>query len=760
MTGENGGPGLRPRRLVEETATTTEPARTGGSGGFGRRASALLSSAWTAVRPTRNRSTGYIAIGAVGALIGTSVAVGVGTSGSVPEIADIGAWLSNSDKGSAAHANGLTGEVDGKVELPTGKHPVSISQDGKTVLVLDKKTGKVIRVDPSQLTAEESTSYSSSDLQLVAGGAFAYVVNPVKGTVQRIDPVRTSPIGAPVDLGTKPLGEAVVDPQGTLWVPEPTKGEVVPFPGGRRGKPLNVAKPGHNLTLTVANGKPVVTDTSAARLTLLELRGPGLTVNLGSFIDKASPETVLVPSATDGDVVPVLAAETGRMTLVDIRTGGLRNAALGVAESAYEAPQVLGTHVYVPDRSGELKVYDTADAAVREPIKVTDKPGDLEVFVRNGLLWVNDSDNKAAAVIDAGGKTRKIGKYKDDAPSARKPEKDTPPERDNTPDQPVPPVNPDPPAPPVNDPPKQDLPEKPEKPERPEKDEPKAPVPPSKDTPDPEPSAPGTPQTEAGADGITVSFSPASGSLKPTGYTLQGVPAGATAAPATVAADGPFQFQVSGLSCGTEYSFTVVARFAGGQTRESGASTPMRPCTAPAAPRNLQITYPQGGHGANVSWQAPANASGTMSYTVTWNGGSKQVTGTSLAVTGLTNGQQYTISVTSANEAGGGAAANGTADLTPPAQTMNIAHNDDDTEPLYVRSEASTQSGYRVTSVAGKTTPAVTVLCNVPNGSNETHPYDNVSSPYWGKITVNGKTGYVADIYLDSRNNPNVWNCT
>ena len=218
---EGRTPGLRPRRLVDETKEADQGRGRGGFAALKERCVSLARSAWTAVRPNRRRASGYIALCSVSALVGTSIVVGSGKAGAVPDLADIGAWLTSSRTGEAAHANGLTGDVDGKVKLPgMSDHPVSISQDGKTVLVLDEKTGKLVRIDPSQLTAEQSSRYGTG-LQLVSGGRYAYLVDPVKARVQRIDPVRTTPIGAPVNLGSGPLGKAVSDPEGTLWVPVP-----------------------------------------------------------------------------------------------------------------------------------------------------------------------------------------------------------------------------------------------------------------------------------------------------------------------------------------------------------------------------------------------------------------------------------------------------------------------------------------------------------------------------------------------------------
>lgn len=757
MSGDNGTPGLRPRRLADAPTDTAEPT----TPGLGRRTTALLSSAWTAVRPTRRRGTGYIAIGAVGALVGTSIALGVGASGSTPALSEVGAWLGSSEKGTASHANGLTGEVDGKVDLPTGKNPVSISQDGKTVLVLDERTGRVIRVDPAQLTAEHSTDYRSSDLQLVAGGSFAFVVNPVEGTVQRIDPVRTTPIGGKVDLGVVPLGEATVDPTGVLWVPEPTKGRVVPFTGGRPGKPVDVAKPGNNLELTLANGQPVVTDTSAGRITVLDVSGPGMTYNLPSYIGKATPASVLVPDATESNLIPVLDNETGKMAVFDLGTRRTVTAVLGGRSGDFGAPQALGLKVYVPDESnGTLVVYDTDQGTVEQPVKVTDEPGELEMFVRNGLLWVNDEDNAAAAVINADGDVNPIGKYKDKVPSQKKP-KDEPPARDNVPDEPSPPVSqePEPPAAPQES-------EQPRKPKEskapPATPKPKKPLDPCEADPAscgvaPPPMPPGTPQAQATGGGITVTFSPGAG-LKPTHYTLAGDPGVGSVTPAQVGPDGPFTFQVGGdLSCAQEYAFTVVAHFEGGTTKESQPSPAVRPCTAPSAPSGLQVTVPSGGHGGNLTWQAPSDASGTVTYTVNWGAGSATTNNTNFTITGLTNSQVYNVSVSSSNEAGGGASASGTLDLTPPTTTMNIVDNRNDGQPVKMRADATVSSA-QVGSIPSGWNGAVTVHCT-KKGDSVTYPGDTATTDVWSRITYNGTTGFISDLWLEARRNSSVWSC-
>lgn len=764
---EGRTPGLRPRRLVDETNGTDEERGPRGPAALKARCTGLLASLWSAVRPSRRRATGYIALCSVGALVGTSVVVGSGKAGAVPDLSDIGAWLTSSRTGEAAHANGLTGDVDGKVKLPgMGDHPVSISQDGKTVLVLDEKTGKLVRIDPSQLSAEQSSRYGTG-LQLVSGGSYAYLVDPVKARVQRIDPVRTTRIGAPVDLGSGPLGKAVADRKGTLWVPVPGQGRVVPFPHGKKGHAVAVAdrsgKP-DTLVMTLADGRPVVTDTKGGTVTLLKHSGRGMRFKLPGAVTEAPTGSVLVPASTAGDVVPVLARESGRMTLVNTRTGSLLNARLGAGGHDYGTPQVLGSKVYVPDNSnGTLKVYDTEEAAIASPIKVTGKRGKLSLFVRDGLLWVNDADNATAVVVNSAGHVNRVHKYDDQAPSGRKPRKNDP---SGDSGQHDPAQGSDAPDPPSDTPPgadgsphkpdrsrEPDTPEVPDKPKKPDGEEKK-----------PAPRPPGTPQTQSGAGSIRISFAPSPG-VKPTGYRLTGAPGGAEVKPQKVGADGPFTFEVSGGSCDQQYSFSVVAEFAGGKTAESGRSAPTRPCVAPGAPQKVTHSFPQGGRGINLTWQAPGIAGKGTRYTVTGSGNDPKqpFAATHVSLTGLKNNRTYNLSVAATNAAGSGGSTPVRVDLSN-RKDIKIADNADDGEEVGIRTEPSTKAGRRLGAVPGGQTPTMKFICQV-TGSMETHDTYKWRSDKWDRIDYNGQTGYVSDLWMDTSKHkegkfsPEVWQC-
>jgi hypothetical protein len=163
--------------------------------------------------------------------------------------------------------------------------------------------------------------------------------------------------------------------------------------------------------------------------------------------------------------------------------------------------------------------------------------------------------------------------------------------------------------------------------------------------------------TQPGATGGSVAVSwgaPASAGGSPIlSYTVTSSPGGITA----TANSGQSSVQVTGLTIGTSYTFTVHATNAVGNGPESSPSnavtptpvgTPSPPLTPGAAAQNQE---------AWVSCLPPSADGGStiVSYTVTAQPGGVSATGPScpLLVQGLTNGVSYTFTVTATNSAGG-----------------------------------------------------------------------------------------------------------
>jgi len=135
-------------------------------------------------------------------------------------------------------------------------------------------------------------------------------------------------------------------------------------------------------------------------------------------------------------------------------------------------------------------------------------------------------------------------------------------------------------------------------------------------------------------------------------YTVEGggTPQQCAASPCTI----------TGLTNGTNYSFTVKAHNVVGDSAPSAPSPTARPDAFPDAVTNLAASNPQD-HVVTLTWTA-AHVDGTavVSYHITWgNGGSATVDGTTTtaAASNLVNDNIYTFTVIAVNQLGPGPSA-------------------------------------------------------------------------------------------------------
>jgi alpha-tubulin suppressor-like RCC1 family protein len=193
------------------------------------------------------------------------------------------------------------------------------------------------------------------------------------------------------------------------------------------------------------------------------------------------------------------------------------------------------------------------------------------------------------------------------------------------------------------------------------------------------PGAPTGVSATAGNGSALVSWSaPASnGGSAITGYTV-------TAADSTSPGNGgetcswttgPLTCTVSGLTNGDSYRFSVTAKNSAGTGNPSSPSSAVVPSTTPGAPTGVSAA--PGDASALVSWSAPGSNGGRTitAYTVTaadsttpgnggetcpWSSGPLSCT-----VSGLTNGDSYTFTVTATNSDGTGNASSSSSAVVP-----------------------------------------------------------------------------------------------
>ncbi len=199
----------------------------------------------------------------------------------------------------------------------------------------------------------------------------------------------------------------------------------------------------------------------------------------------------------------------------------------------------------------------------------------------------------------------------------------------------------------------------------------------------PQVEAPGAPvlQSASAGDGyVNITWSGVAGS---TGYKVYAsATPGNYSLPATTVAGAVFSCDVTGLTNGRTYYFAVKAINPGGDSAFSNEVSAM-PKAVPGAP--VTVTAAAGNRKATVSFTAPADNGGRpiTGYVVTSSPGNITAagTGTTITVTGLTNGTAYTFTVKAVNEVGNGPESATSNAVTPHAASGGENSNSTATQP-------------------------------------------------------------------------------
>ena len=175
----------------------------------------------------------------------------------------------------------------------------------------------------------------------------------------------------------------------------------------------------------------------------------------------------------------------------------------------------------------------------------------------------------------------------------------------------------------------------------------------------------------AGNHSVTVTWSAPTTGDAPTSYEVS-IPGQTTCVVNLVSnPSAPLSCTFTGLTNGTSYTATIVAKNgAGTSTGVTASATPVAP-TPPGAPTG--VTASAGNGQATISWTTPASAgsSAITSYTVTASPGGRTCTvnapATTCTISGLTNGTAYTFTVVASNNVGTSDPSSASNSVTPAA---------------------------------------------------------------------------------------------
>ncbi|GII21788.1 fibronectin type III domain-containing protein [Planosporangium mesophilum] len=565
---------------------------------------------------------GLVTVGTVTALllgIGATL-FGLGAANNAIANFDAASWLWSTNKGEVARVNGVTGRVDTRYKVSDSLgHTVQVSQTDRYVILRDLTTGKVSVLDLASLQLAASTQTTAGlGVTVALHGDAAFVIDAVQGVVSQLNPATLTPIGAPLRF-MPGLSGGEFDSDGRLWLLVPGEGTVAAIEpaevpagkpsanGGAGGsaagepkvKTSQVADPSHDLTLSVLDSGVAVLDKTAAVLTTF--RGD---VTRTISLSLSGPGAM--PLRTNGADVPVTVVDGRNVYVVsgDRVTGTFTVP----GEGAKLKPCVAwAKRLYCGDEAtGNVYVLDVAGHLTTTLTLPNSAGGLLDLEVREDHLFINAPSGSNAQVVDLQGRAKLVDKYANNVLGG----------------DPPPPVPPPPPQrPPVGP-----------------------------------PSAPVNVRAAAGNAQARVTWNPAPPNGAPVmKYVVEG-----DGKPHEVGANQR-SLDVTGLTNGQTYTFTVYAVNAKGSGPKRAANPVVPTAEVPDAPTSATAADNKDGT-VTVTWPA-ANGQGRkvvryLVSAISAGGPPVQVAETDKTTVSIPAGQQlaygtqYAFTVTAVNDRG------------------------------------------------------------------------------------------------------------
>jgi hypothetical protein len=359
----------------------------------------------------RAAATGLLIVVVVGGL----VAVGIhgGYSATRSRMLSGSVWLASAQPGQLTLLDGASAEVAAQVQVGPKGNRLDVVQQGSTAYAVDSTAATIRRIDGATFETSPPASPlpdAKDTLRAFAGPDALYLLDTRRGVLVDADPKSLVARRGPVLLAAQVTAQAAaIDETGRLWVVDNATGDLVWIAKGQHRTRRAATARGAGL-LTIADGEPVVVDTSQRTATTVDPTSGAATHTVE--LDLRPDDRVQVSGSPHAPRLYVVAAR-GVLAICDLTATNCSTAVpLGTESSDLGAAVEASGRLFVPDYgTGRVWVVDLRSSRVVGQSQVARPGTHFELLARDGIVFFNEAGSERAGVIRGNGELNLVAKY-------------------------------------------------------------------------------------------------------------------------------------------------------------------------------------------------------------------------------------------------------------------------------------------------------------------------------------------------------------
>lgn len=317
------------------------------------------------------------------------------------------AWLSNNGNGSVSLVDGYSGRVGAQVGVSGLVHPLQVVDAPDGAVVTDSQ-GRLVKVANDDFTTGGTlTLFGGHVTTAAAGHDTLYAVDQAAGDIQQLDPAGAglAPIGPRLHAGFS-ITSPVVAPDGSLYAAVPANGSVIRVAGGAVSAISGVGQPTDQLAVVIAGHTPVAVDLTRGSVSRVA-PGPAAVPVAGL------PQGHKAVQVTGSDTVDGLLAVVGAddVDAVYATTGTVITTPLASAIAPVQAVMRGSSVVIIDSLTHQVLMVDPTSGRPPTTLRLASVQDPDTLTVQDRLVFINDSQDSSAAVVNGDGTVVPVSKY-------------------------------------------------------------------------------------------------------------------------------------------------------------------------------------------------------------------------------------------------------------------------------------------------------------------------------------------------------------